>query len=463
MLKSTFSPVFKHALYALFVWLLSGVAHANLPIESWTTPTGTRVLFVRAAAIPMLDINIDFDAGGQFAPVNKTGVAGLTLELLDKAAKFNGQLKDENQLADAFADIGAILTGGASIERASVQLRTLSYPAERDQAVALLAAILQQPQFPESVLTREKANLIAALREAETRPESLLDRHFSALLYPNHPYGYRPTPESVAQITVADLQAFYQAHYSAPRAVISMIGNLTRAEAEAIAQQLTANLPAGITRPNMPAVPTPQDTQLRARVEKVAHPASQAHIAMGLPAAVRGDPDYFPLLVGNYVLGGGGFVSRLMHEVREKRGLAYSVYSYFDPRALPGPFQIGLQTKKEQAEQALQVVNQTLAQFLNQGPTASELTAAKQNLVNGFPLRIDSNRKLLDNLAMIGFYKLPLNYLDEWTAQVERVTLAEIRAAFQRKVPLNQLSTVIVGAARETETGSGATTPATPQ
>ena len=321
MLTSKFKSQFKHALYALFACLLSGVAHANLPIESWTTPTGTRVLFVRAAAIPMLDINIDFDAGGQFAPVNKTGVAGLTLELLDKAAKVNGQLKDENQLADAFADLGAILTGRASIERASVQLRTLSNPTERNQAVALLAAILQQPQFPESVLAREKANLIAALREAETRPESLLDRHFSALLYPNHPYGYRPTPESVSQITVADLQAFYQAHYSAPRAVISMIGNLTRAEAEAIAQQLTANLPAGITRPALALVQTPQQAQQK----RIAHPASQAHIAIGLPAAVRGDPDYFPLLVGNYVLGGGGFVSRLMHEVREKRGLAYSV------------------------------------------------------------------------------------------------------------------------------------------
>ena len=135
-----------------------------------------------------------------------------------------------------------------------------------------------------------------------------------------------------------------------------------------------------------------------------------------------------------------------MAEVRDKRGLAYSVYSAFSPQAIPGPFQIGLQTKKEQAQLALQVTRDTLETFLREGPTQAELRAAKANLINGFPLRIDSNRKLLEQLAVIGFYGLPLNYLDDWPRQIERVSLADVRAAFQRKVRLEQLVTVIVGA-----------------
>ncbi|HEX7455653.1 MAG TPA: insulinase family protein, partial [Gallionella sp.] len=153
-----------------------------------------------------------------------------------------------------------------------------------------------------------------------------------------------------------------------------------------------------------------------------------------------------PLYVGNYILGGGGFVSRLMSEVREKRGLAYSVYSYFMPLKLPGAFQIGLQTKKEQADEALLLVRKTLAEFVADGPTVKELIAAKQNIVGGFPLRIDSNRKILEYLSIIGFYDLPLSYLDDFTGRVERVTVAQIRDAFARHITPAAMATVIVGA-----------------
>ena len=163
-----------------------------------------------------------------------------------------------------------------------------------------------------------------------------------------------------------------------------------------------------------------------------------------LPALKRGDPDFFPLVVGNYTLGGGGFVSRLMKEVRDKRGLAYSVSSYFMPLAYLGPFQLGMQTKKAQAKEALTVSRQVLAEFLANGPTDTELQAAKQNLIGSFPLRLDSNRKLLDNVALIGFYRLPLDYLDTYQANIEKVTLDEIKAAFSRRLPTAHLVTVVV-------------------
>jgi zinc protease len=248
---------------------------------------------------------------------------------------------------------------------------------------------------------------------------------------------------SVESITRGDLVAFHAAHYVANRAVVAMIGDITRAEADAIAQQLTSRLPQGTPLPELPKVEV-----VAASEERIPHPATQAHIMLGLPTIVRGEPDYFPLLVGNYTLGGGGFVSRLTHEVREKRGLSYSVYSYFNPMAQPGPFQAGLQTQKEQTDEALKVVRDTIAAFLRDGPTPQELKAAKDNLIGGFALRIDNNRKILDNIAAIGFYNLPLDYLDTWTAKIEKVTIADVKAAFQRKLALNRMTTVIVGNAK---------------
>ena len=162
--------------------------------------------------------------------------------------------------------------------------------------------------------------------------------------------------------------------------------------------------------------------------------------------------------MGNYIFGGGGFVSRLMHEVREKRGLAYSVYSYFVPTQQPGVFQIGLQTKKEQADEALQLVRATLREFIAKGPSAQELQAAKQNIIGGFPLRIDSNRKILDYLSVIGFYELPLTYLDDFTGKVDKVTVAQIHDAFKRRINPDAMATVIVGApeVKEPDTKEGA-------
>ena len=222
---------------------------------------------------------------------------------------------------------------------------------------------------------------------------------------------------------------------------MTLIGDISREQAEAIADQITANLPAGSPPPVLPAIGVPDATP-----QRIPHPASQAHILLGAPALKRGDPDFFALYVGNYVLGGGGFVSRLMREVREKRGLAYSVYSYFTPLKDEGPFEIGLQTKKEQADEALAIVKKVLADYVAQGPTAAELKAAKDNLVGGFALRIDNNHKLLENLAMIGYYGLPLDYLDTWTAHVERVTVAEVKADFAKRVKPDGLASVVVGA-----------------
>jgi zinc protease len=183
----------------------------------------------------------------------------------------------------------------------------------------------------------------------------------------------------------------------------------------------------------------------QASEQRIAFDSAQAHVLLGQPGYKRNDPDFFAMLVGNYILGDGGFVSRLTHEVREKRGLSYSVYSYFAPGLHAGAFTIGLQTRPDQADQALQVSREVLARFVADGPTEAELQAAKNNLIGGFALRLDSNRKLLDNVANIAWNNLPLDYLDTWTQRVQSITAADIRAAFQRKLQPDRMVTVVLG------------------
>jgi zinc protease len=183
----------------------------------------------------------------------------------------------------------------------------------------------------------------------------------------------------------------------------------------------------------------------QASEQRIAFDSAQAHVLRGQPGYKRSDPDFFVMLVGNYILGGGGFVSRLTHEVRERRGLSYSVYSYFAPGLHAGAFTVGLQTRPDQADQALQVSREVLARFVADGPTEAELQAAKDNLIGGFALRLDSNRKLLDNVANIAWNKLALDYLDTWTQRVQAITVADIRSAFQRKLQPDKMVTVVLG------------------
>ncbi|MDR2624852.1 MAG: insulinase family protein [Zoogloeaceae bacterium] len=440
MLLKKLPPLF----FVFCVFAFSAALRAGVAIEHWQTTTGAKVYFVPSAALPILDVQLDFAAGALFDPPQKAGLAASVGALLEMGA---GTMT-ETQISDHLADVGAQLASDVGDDLASLSLRTLTTPEKKEAALEVLEAILRQPHFSAEIFERERARGIAAIKDALTRPGPVAQRAFRAALYPGHPYGYVTTPESLAAIEHADLQAFWRMHYGAGNAVISIVGNLQRPEAEALAERLAAALPAGSANP--PALPAPPAPVASGTRQRLPHPSStQAHIYLGLPAIAKGDPDFFPLLVGNYILGGGGFVSRLMTEVREKRGYAYSVYSYFSPRKQSGPFTIGLQTRKEQADEALQLTRQVLEQFLADGPTAEELAAAKAYLAGSFPLNLDSNRKILAQIANIGFYNLPLDYLAQYPSRVRAVTLPEIRAAFARHVSMDRLTEVVVGATEE--------------
>ncbi|QLQ26455.1 MAG: insulinase family protein [Dechloromonas sp.] len=427
----------KKLLTAIIALLATQSALAGVKIEHWLSPTGARVYFVESRVLPILDVQVDFAAGSMFDPPGKSGTAALTRSVLGLGA---GKL-DETAIAEQMADIGATLGGGADTDRASVALRTLAAADKRDAALGVLQTVVQAPRFEAAIFEREKARTVAGLKEAMTRPDSIAGKAFWAAMYPEHPYGRTATPESVAALSREDLVAHHSRYYTAANASITLVGDISRAEAERFAEAIAAGLSRGA-----PATLPPAPRVVPGKAVRVEHPASQAHIHIGMPAIERGNPDFFPLIVGNYTLGGGGFVSRLMKEVRDKRGYAYSVSSYFNPLRQAGPFQIGLQTKRAQAKDAIALSRDVLDGFLKDGPSAEELAAAKANLTGSFPLRLDSNKKILDNVAMIGFYGLPLDYLDNYQQKVQAVTVDDVKRAFSSYVRPADLMTVTVAA-----------------
>jgi len=420
-------------------------ALAALPIQRWTQPGGAQVYLVESKAVPMVDVQIDFDAGSRRDPAAQAGLASVTARMVDKGVLAHGQepALDENTLDDAWADLGANFGAEAGSDRMSFSLRSLSDPALLDRAAQLAARQIGEPSFPDDVWQRERQRIVAALREAETRPATQAGRAFQRAVYGSHPYGQRTTPETLAAISVADMRALHERGLLACSAKVSIVGALDRAQADRLATTLLSRLPARACSP-LPAVPEVQALTAPQDI-RIPFDSAQAHVYIGQPGFKRADPDYFPLLVGNYILGGGGFVSRLTEQVREKRGLSYSVQSWFEPGLHAGAFTIGLQTRPDQAAQAVDVARGVLDHFVADGPTREELKAAQDNLIGGFPLRIDSNAKLLSNVANIAWNNLPLDYLDTWTAQVQKVSVADIRTAFERKLRPDRMVTVVVG------------------
>lgn len=427
----------------LVALLWSVASPAMAPIEHWQTPNGARVYFVPAPELPMVDVQVVFNAGSA-RDGDRPGLAQFTHTLLDKGA--DGLSAD--QIAAQLEGVGARLGGESLRDMATVSLRSLSDPKYLQPALAIFAKVLAQPDFNPADVDRERERLLTGLQYALQQPDEVMEKAFYAALYGDHPYAAPPdgTVESLRAIDRDALKAYHQRYYVARNAVVAIVGALDRATAERLAAELTRALPGGAPAPDLP----PVDELQRAREKHIAHPSSQTHIQIGQPGMRRDDPDYFALYVGNYVLGGGGLVSRLSDEIREKRGLSYSVYSYFSPMAERGPFALGLQTRNDQAAQALAVLRDSLEKFVAEGPTEKELRAAKDNITGGHALRIDSNRKILEYLAVIGFYQLPLDYLETFNDKVEAVTLVQVRDAFKRRVQPERMLTVLVG-------GEGAT------
>lgn len=422
----------------LFASTIFAAEKPVLNIQHWQTQNGANAYFVQSDQLPMLDIQVAFAAGSAYDQ-NQYGVAQLTNNLLDEGTK---ELSAD-QIANQFANVGAIYTAGVDRDMATVGLRSLVDKKYFDPALKTFIDVLSQPTFPKKEFERLQSNTLTAIEQQQQLPSLVAQKTFMQKLYGNQPYGHATigTTETIKTITLADVRKFYQQHYVAKNAIIAMVGDISLSQAKDIAEQLSASLPAGSPTTKLAEAQAIKQSQ---RTKHIAFPASQTTLLIGQIGINRTNPDRFPLYVGNYILG-GGMTSRLYQNVRETRGLAYTVSSGFSLNQYRGPFAVFLQTKNNQTRSATSITNKTLTAFLARGPSKKELTAAKQHIIGAFPLGIASNSAILANLINIGFYGLPTNYLDTYRDKIEAVTNQQIRQAFNKYIKPQQLITVSVG------------------
>lgn len=422
-----------------------------LNIQHWVTERGVNVYFVPVNTLPMVDIEVIFDAGAA-RNGDKGGLAYLTNTLLADGTKN----MDADQVAQSFDSVGSQYQAESQRDMATVHLRSLSTPEQLAPALKTLELILSEPAFPDAGFKREQQNALSALKQQAQNPQQVASRAFYSMLYPNQPYSNWVLGDeaSMKALKPEDVRAFYQKYYTAKNAIVAIVGDLSTQDADAIAQSLTNNLPQGDKAPDLPEV-----TDLPQKAfKKIDFPSVQTSILMGEPGIRRDSPDYYPLAVGNHILGGNGSVTRIFNIIRNQHGLAYSAYSYFVPMHERGPFVMGCQTRNDQAPKALELMEELLKDFVVVGPNEKEVEQAKQNLLGGYALQFDSNRSICHEIAAMGFYHLPLDYFNDYKEKISQVTADSIKDAFQKHVNPEKLAIVMVG-------GSGtskATTPGGP-
>ncbi len=397
---------------------------------------GLVLLTSEQRALPMVSIELLIDAGSRHEPANQAGLANLTSKLLTHGTR----KRSATQISETLDFMGASLASGAGEDVATVSMTIL----KKDLAAGLelLAEILTQSNFPQPEIDRQKQAVIASIRAREEDPGALAGTAFAAALFPKSPYG-RPvegTEASVKTIQQKNLQDFFASNYRPNRAIIAVVGDVAEPE---IAQALTKAMKgwnkgtAGTKPPQPSEIGKPQTVQVNKDL-------TQANIVLGHNGVPRGNPDYYAIQVMNYILGGGGFSSRAMDSIRNERGLAYSVYSYFGAEKSHGSFQFVMQTKNETAVEAIRIAKEEMGRMREQPVTDQELNDAKDYLIGSFPLRFDTNRKVAGFLAQVEYYELGLDYPERYPDLISKVTRDDVLRVAKQYLRPDQLVTVIV-------------------
>ena len=427
---------------ALFQTGVATAANAPAPapalaIQHWTTANGAQVYFVPLNRLPILDVMVAFDAGSR-RDGTQSGLANLTQSLLNDGT----DTLTANQLADGFDKLGATLQGNTSQDMSTIALRTLTKPDILNPAIALFNQVVAKPNFPQNAVAREKNSAIKNIQITNQDPDQVASNAFFKALYDAYPYGSPTlgTIPGVSRISRDDVVNFYHHYYTGENATVALVGDITRQQAEEIANKVVGGLPKGQI-----AIKLPSLSQTATMSLHLNYPSTQTAIYLGQMGIRRGDPDYFPLMVANFVLG-GDMSSRLFSIVREKYGLTYGIASSLYPLQDRGPFMINLLTRTDSSNQALALTRQITADFINKGITAQELQTAKQSLIGSFPMRIMTNNNLVNYLTVIGFYHLPLDYLNTFTSRIDAMTLNQVNSAVKQRLNPATFVTVTVGA-----------------
>ena len=419
----------------------STAAQAGVDIQRWTTGNGTEVLLVEQHDNPIVDMQVNFKgAGSVFNPEGKSEVAEFTAALLTDGT----EKLDEEAFNAAADDIAAQIDSSSGQESSAAVLRSLSRPETLKKAAGLLNQSLTHPRFDPAVFDRRQKEAVTTLQQQETTPDFTAGRALTKLAYPDHPYGSGAniTAESIRKVNLDDVRAFHRSHYGKDNAIVAIVGDINRKQAD----RLVKNVLDGLPERSSAAKNVPPVQQQPAQRRDIPFAGEQAQVLLGMPLIKRHDPDYYALVAGNYILGGGGFDSRLMKVLRDRYGYTYGVYSNLEPATEAGMFTIAYSTQKKNTKDSLVQAQAVIKQFIEEGPTEEELAQAKANIIGSFPLRFDSNAKLVKYLSIIGYHNLPNDYLEAYPKAIGKLTVAQVKDAWKRRVKPEDLHIVVVGA-----------------
>lgn len=433
-MKKAYTPI----AILLMAFSYCATATTTFHTEKWVTPNGVHVVFYPANEVPMLDISIAFAAGSAYDQ-KLFGLSALTANMINQGSAG----LDATAIADSLADNGTQFSVEESRDMVVFNLRTLTTPQALAQSNKTFAHMLSSPNFADEAFDREKKQLLMSIKQAQESPDDVANLHFFSTLYQQHPYAHpvSGTNQTVTNIQLKQVKDFYHQYYVARNATMVLVGAIDSPTAHSIAEQITKGLATGQPVDALPkAAPMGKEETM-----KIPFPSSQTMVRFGQVGIDHHNPQYFPLVVGNYILGGGSLVSRLAHEVREKRGLTYGVDSQFIPMPGEGPFLISLSTKNAEAINAIALTKEVLQHFIKEGPNQQELQSAKQYLTGSFPLSLASNKTIATLLLRMAFYHLPDNYLTTYVDNINAVTINQIKNAFKKQVHPDAFLLITVG------------------
>ena len=425
-------------------------------IEHFKTTAGVPVSFVRAETLPIVDVDLRFNAGSARDGSVRSdgfGIASMTATMLPQGTTS----LDENEFTRAAETLGIGLSSSAHKDMFIVSLRSLSDDEHLLPAIDLMTQMLTQPIFDEQILARNKARLLVGLQQQKQDPGSLANQAFSEALYGTHPYAHPSTGtlETVPSIKQKDLISFKNRYLVAANASLAMTGNLTLIQAKKLAEDITVNLPVGKAAATLPE-PKPLTT---AQHIHIPFPSTQTTVLMGQLGEKRAtDPkaqqQQTNFSVGNEVLAGGDFNARLMTEVRQNLGYTYGISGSMNPMLARGPYQIGFSTRNDKARAAIDASLEVINNTLDKGITAAEMQLTTDNLKNSFPMSFASNASINGLLGMMNFYQLPDNYLTDYVTRINQVKLTTVNETMRETLKPDNFLIVTVGESNPWETKS---------
>ncbi|KMK68787.1 pitrilysin family protein [Puniceibacterium sp. IMCC21224] len=421
---------------SLLLSLPALAAQADIDIQEVTSPGGITAWLVEEPSIPFVALEIRFRGGASLDLPGKRGATNLMVGLLEEGA---GDL-DARGFAEAGESIAASFGYGAYDDAISVSAKFLT--ETQDEAMTLLHDSLIAPRFDEDAIERVRAQVISGLKSDATDPDAIVSKVFDQVLFGDHPYGssYQGTLETVAGLTREDLQAAHRGAMAHDRIYVSAAGDISPEELSTLLDKLLGDLPAT----GLP-MPADLDVTTTAGVTVVPFDTPQAVALFGQPGIALDDPDFFAAYVMNVVLGGGGFEARLMHEVREKRGLTYGVYSYLSTKDHTEVIAGRVASANNRVAEAISVIQDEWAKMAAEGVTQGELDQAKTYLTGAYPLRFDGNGPIADILVGMQMDDMPIDYVKTRNARVDAVTLDDVKQVAARLLDPEALRFVVVG------------------